>query len=173
MASSSVHRMVFFSGSSEVPPTAAPDTNILLLVLVAQTDVSLLKTFKRVQNFTSEDIELLREVLRPFQRLATTPHVLAETSNFLDQAPQYRRVSLTDALRNFIRSHTEFYEESRLLAERDEFAELGLSDAGLSSLSNEFTIITMDFHLAGKIRQSGGSVINFQQLRSQRIRPSV
>jgi len=153
--------------------TAAPDTNILLFWLVAQTDLSLLKTFKRVQSFDSQDVDLLRDVLRPFQRLATTPHVLAETSNFIDQAPQYRRASLYENFQAFIQLEEEFYEESRLLSQRDEFEELGLADTGLSSLSSKFTVITMDFKLTGKILQAGGTVINFQQVRSQRIRPSA
>jgi len=149
--------------------SCAPDTNVLLFFLVAQTDISLLRTFKRVQNFDSQDVEILRDVLKPFQTIATTPHVLTEVSNFIDQAPQYRRADLIRALQSFIQSNAESYEESRLLSARDEFAELGLSDTGLSSLSAQFTVITMDFHLAGKIRQAGGSVINFQQIRNQRI----
>lgn len=134
--------------------------------------MALLKTFKRVNQFNSQDFDLLRDVLRPFRRIATTPHVLAETSNFIDQAPQYRRLALVQALRDFIRSNIEFYEQSKVLSDRDEFAELGLADTGLSSLSNQATVITMDFRLEGKIKHLGGSVINFQQVRTRRI-PSL
>jgi len=166
-----VHKTVYCLPSSNLPPTGAPDTNILLLYLVAETDISLLRTFKRVQSFNSQDVDVLSVVLQPFRRFVTTPHVLAETGNFIDQAPQYRRADLLETYRSFIATQDEVYEDARSLTNRDEFAALGLADTGLSSLSSRFTVITMDFQLTGKIQQAGGSVINFQQVRSQRIRP--
>ena len=164
-----MRRTASFLANSKALETCAPDTNVLLFFLVAQTDLSLLRTFKRVQNFDSPDVEILRDVLEPFRNMVTTPHVLTEVSNFIDQAPQYRRADLVRALQTFIHSTTESYHESRVLSDRDEFAALGLSDTALSALSDECTVITLDFHLAGRIRQAGGSVINFQHARSQRI----
>lgn len=165
------HRMVSYLASSKALASCAPDTNILLFYLVAQTDISLLRTFKRVQNFDTQDVELLRDVLEPFQTIITTPHVLAETSNFIDQAPRYRRADLFETFRDFIKSNAESYEESTILSQRHEFFDLGLADTGLSSLSSQFTVITMDFHLSGRIQKAGGAVINFQHTRSKRIRP--
>ena len=157
--------------SSRGLASCALDTNILLFYLVGETDISLLRTFKRVQNFDAQDIEVLRDVLKPFQTIITTPHVLAETSNFIDQAPHYRRADLFETFRDFIKSNAESYEESKFLSQRDEFFDLGLADTGLSSLSSQFTVITMDFHLSGRIQQAGGAVINFEHVRSERIRP--
>lgn len=133
--------------------------------------MSLLRTFKRVQSFNSIDVDLLSVVLKPFRQFVTTPHILAETGNFIDQAPQYRRADMIETYRAFIATQDEIYEDARSLASRPEFDALGLADTGLSSLSARCTVITMDFHLSGKIHQAGGSVINFQEARSQRIRP--
>ncbi len=144
-----------------------------MLYMVAQTDISLLRTFKRVQSFDSQDVDMLGQMLKPFQGLITTPHILAETGNFIDQAPQYRRAELHQAFQRYIRECNEIYEEAKLLADRSEFATLGLSDTGLCSLSIRSTVITMDFELSGRIIAIGGSVINFQQVRSRRIRPSA
>jgi len=132
--------------------------------------MSLLQTFKRVQNFNSQDVDVLAVVMQPFRQFVTTPHVLAETGNFIDQAPQYRRADLLETYRSFIATQDEVYENARSLTKRPEFVALGLADTGLSSLSSRFTVITMDFQLAGKIQRAGGSVINFQQARSERIR---
>jgi len=154
--------------------TAAPriailDTNVLLLLLVAKTDESLLRTFKRVQSFEPSDISLLDEVLAPFNGFLSTPHVLAEVSNFVDQAPQHRRSELVQELKHYIHAHREHYEAASLLCERGEFEKLGLADTGLSRLSSESTVITTDHHLAGKIQASGGSVVNFNHARSTRL----
>lgn len=162
---------MFSLHSSRALPICAPDTNILLLFLSAQTDISLLRTFKRVQAFNSQDVDLLSIVLQPFRRFVTTPHVLAETGNFIEQAPLYRRADLLETYRSFIADQDEIYEDARSLTDRDEFLALGLADTGLSSLSSRFTVITMDFLLTGKIQQAGGSVINFQQVRAQKIHP--
>lgn len=146
--------------------TAVLDTNVLLLLLVAQTDVSLLRTFKRVQSFEASDVELLSKILSRFQSFVSTPHVLSEVSNFLDQAPLYRRSDLIQALQRYINAHAERYDAATLLANREEFALLGLADTGLISLSHELVVITVDFRLAGKIEASGGGVINFNHARS-------
>jgi hypothetical protein len=151
----------------------ALDTNILLLWLVAETDSSLLQTFKRVQIFDEQDIPLLQDILRPFSTLVTTPHVLAETSNFIQQAPSHRRSDLAETLRRYVDNYNERYEAARSLSTRAEFMWLGLSDTGLSSLSTELTIVTADTRLTGEIESLGGSVINFNRARTARLLQSA
>ena len=145
------------------------DTNVLLLLLVAWTDASLLRRFKRVSQFRQQDVDLLVDLVLRFRGLLTTPHVLAEVSNFLDQAPQQSRSEIQAALKLFIRRAEEIFERSSLLIDRAEFDALGLADTGLSALSDRATVITTDFHLHGRILQRGGRCINFQQLRSTEL----
>jgi hypothetical protein len=146
----------------------------LLLLLVAKTgDLSLLTTFKRVRSFDSLDVDLLAVILKDLHRLATTPHILAETSNFIDQAPRYRRAELVGILKEFIAQQEEVYEDARTLSVRAEFEALGITDTALSSLSLRFTVITTDFELSGRIASVGGSAINFRQIRSRRIWPTL
>jgi hypothetical protein len=148
---------------------AALDTNVLLLRLAAAADPTLLRRFKRVQVFEPEDIHLLSTTLRPFRHILTTPHVLAEASNFIDQAPAYARTKLIAAFQRFVRESEEQYRAAVELCVREEFSLLGLSDTGLSELSQTATVITTDYRLAGKIRSIGGSAINFDKLRSDRL----
>ena len=123
----------------------------MLLWLVARTDVSLLHRFKRVQAFTKRDIEILRNVIEPFHQFVTTPHILSETSNFIDQAPAGRRSYLIDEFKNFIRAGAEVYAPATALIERGEFNALGLTDTAMAELSAEAVVITVDYRLAGKI----------------------
>lgn len=145
------------------------DTNILLLKIVAETDASLLRTFKRVQQFEERDIALLGELLSEFSALISTPHVLAETSNFIDQAPEYRRTELIDSFKRYVAESEERYESALGLVGRAEFVSLGLADTGLSSLSKIAVVITTDFHLTGRIEATGGSVVNFNRIRSSQM----
>jgi len=148
------------------PTKVILDTNLLLLWLVARADATLLQQFKRVQQFTYQDIELLQSFLQPYEKFVTTPHILSETSNFLDQAPSWQRTALINALKDFIRSGVEVYRPAGELIERDEFNALGLTDTGIAQLSAEAVVLTVDFRLAGKIEAMGGNALNFNHYRT-------
>ena len=130
---------------------AALNTNVLLLKLVADTDKTLVESFKRVNSFQLSDIPTLGRLLERYQGLVTTPPVLAETSNFLDQAPAYRRDDLLRSLSAFVRNSREAFVEARRLIEAELFQTLGLTDTGLVELSTTTTVITTDHQLWGKI----------------------
>jgi hypothetical protein len=142
------------------------DTNVLLLWLVLRVDIGLLRNFKRVRSFTVEDAQLLWSLATSFAAIVATPHVLSQTSDFVEQAPDYRRPALIEALRSFIAEHNEWYEEARLLCGLDQFQSVGLADAGLLSISGRATVVTADRKLAGQIEGRGGHVINFNHYRS-------
>jgi hypothetical protein len=72
--------------------------------------------------------------------------VLAEVSNFIDQAPQHRRLALIESLRKFADENREHYEQARNLVQRTEF-------------------VTMDFHLYNRIVLLGREAINFNHRR--------
>ena len=154
---------------SGIQRLALLDTNVLLLFLVGETDVSLLKTFKRMQAFEAGDLGLLADALRPFRQILTTPHVLAETSNFVDQAPLYRRQDLIAALRRFAERNEERFEAAKELMTRKEFEYVGLADVGLVSLSSVATVLTIDYRLAYEISVNRGAVVNFQHLRGEQM----
>jgi len=158
---------------NRAPLAVLLDTNILLLWLVGNTDAALLLTFKRVQSFEERDLVLLERLLRPFQRMITTPHILTEVSNFVDQSPMYKRARLVESLREFIQDHAEIYESAVTLVDRSEFNSLGLSDTALVSLSADAVIITTDFHLSERIASQGGQAINFNRARSSYLVPAT
>jgi hypothetical protein len=146
--------------------TALLDTNILLMWLVGLTGPSLFVTFKRVDTFQASDFVLLSRFLQPFRKLITTPHVLAEVSNFIDQAPLHRRKDLIASLKAFVDRYPEHYEAAAILIHRDEFTAFGLTDTGLSALSADAVIVTTDFRLSGRIQALGGNSVNFNHLRT-------
>ncbi len=135
--------------------------------LAGRTDITLLEKFKRIGMFSRQDLELLRDILLPFDSFVTTPHILSETSNFLDQAPYWLRAALLQEFKNFIRQGVEVYDPAESLMERDEFNVFGLTDTALSKLSSDAVVITVDFRLAGKIASNGGHVLNFTHFRAK------
>ena len=146
--------------------TAALDTNVLLLKLVAETDRSLLGTFKRVNLFTLGDVPKLASLLEQYQELVTTPHVLAEVSNFLDQAPAHRRADLIRSFSTFIQNSREAFERAKQLVTASDFESLGITDTALLSLSSNLTVVTTDYELWGRIVRVGGNCVNFNHFRT-------
>jgi len=141
------------------------DTNLLLFFLVAQVDLSIVRSFKRVSQFRASDLQPLRDMVEAFSSLTTTPHVLAEVSNFVDQAPVQWRSQLIEALRSFAEDHQERYESSAQLMSREEFRKLALTDTALLSLSREMVVATLDYRLHGQILAWGGQTIHFDDVR--------
>jgi hypothetical protein len=138
------------------------DTNVLLLWLVALTNPKMLFEFKRVQSFSYRDIVLLRDIVARCAEHLTTPHVLAETTNFVRQAPAHRRPLLLEAPRVYIDEAAEVYRPAKVLARRAEFLSLGLSDAGLFELGSDAVVVTTDHRLAAEIANAGGDSIHFE-----------
>ena len=54
------------------------DTNLLLLVLIGGTPS--IAGFKRTSGYTTKDYKLLLNVIDQFEKLISTPHILAEVS---------------------------------------------------------------------------------------------
>ena len=53
------------------------DTNLLVLLLVGLVNKRRILDFKRTQNFTIEDFDILLRLVNWFGKLFTTPHVLS------------------------------------------------------------------------------------------------
>lgn len=152
--------------------TAVLETNLVLLLLVAEKDRGLLRRYKRVQMFDDRDVSLLQELPGSFRSTLTTPQILTEVSNLLGQVPPHERPKLMAALVGYISSRREIYVESNDLAQRDTFHRLGLTDASFEELSSTHTVITEDYRLAGKIHAMGGKAVNFDHLRSGYLLPN-
>ena len=63
---------------------ALVDANLLVLFLVGSVNKRRILTFKRTQNFTIEDFDLLTNLIDWFGGLFATPHVLSQTSDLTD-----------------------------------------------------------------------------------------
>jgi hypothetical protein len=54
------------------------DTNLLVLFLVGMVNKRRILNFKRTQDFTIEDFDLLSRLIDWFGKLVSTPHVLSQ-----------------------------------------------------------------------------------------------
>jgi hypothetical protein len=125
----------------------------------------LVRTFKRLNSFSSEDIELLHQTLKVFSTISTTPHVLTEVSNLANALPQWRK---EDWASHFA-SQVGIVDEKWLPAQsivRSPAIFLGLTDAALCELASTHVILTIDFPLSNFLESRKLNVLNFNHLRA-------
>ncbi|NUM53004.1 MAG: hypothetical protein HUU46_05115 [Candidatus Hydrogenedentes bacterium] len=143
------------------------DTNILLLLIVGLTDVNCITSFKRTAQFTNEDYYVLQNALSLFDVHLVTPHILSEASNLMGHSASPPPPVLRANLRQIIFQCKEFVRESAVLAQRREFLQFGIADAGIAELATGGAVVlTDDSQLYHYLSGVGGSAVNFNHLRT-------
>jgi hypothetical protein len=148
------------------------DTNVLLLLLIAQFDPAFIGR-KRLEKYTPDDAQLLIAFAGKFNRILTTSHILAETSNLAAQALTGRRKDEffnrlfpifssgnRDALHQCPIATVDF--------DRAIFVRLGLTDAGVIAAINidaKRLLLTDDLDLYSAAVGKGVPSINFTHMR--------
>jgi len=140
------------------------DTNLLLLLWCADFDPELLGSFKRLKTYSKKDLELLRDTLKHFPILRTTPHVLTEVSNLANSLPSRRKEEWAEYFGSRLETIPEEWIPAKSIATEPSFF-LGLTDAGLGILASSHVILTMDFPLSNYLETMRLNVINFNHLR--------
>ncbi|MGA2249704.1 hypothetical protein [Terracidiphilus sp.] len=147
------------------------DSNLLLVLVSGQMGQRVFQSFKRVQDYTIADHQLLVRFLSTFKSLITTPHILTEVSNLANSLPQnykpewYKNFAFLIASQEKNASTFEKWIPAAELIQGPEFIAFGITDAALSRLAAEALIVTEDFRLAGFLQSQGMDVLNFHHLR--------
>jgi hypothetical protein len=146
------------------------DTNVLLLFLIAVFKPSLIGK-KRLEKYDEPAGNLLVDYVGQFQRILTTPHVLAETSNLARQIVGGRlRQDLFSGLHPlFCLQESGSFKQiivDGAAIDATIFQRIGLTDSGLTELvkNGEF-LLTDDLDLYVASVTTGGIAINFTHMR--------
>jgi len=142
------------------------DTNLLVLFIVGATDTSLINGHKRLTQFSTKDFYNLNEYVGQYPSIATTPHVLAETSNFLLDTKLSFREEVMAYFKVFVHGILERHIPSNKVVQSIAFSRLGVADSGL--LSDEFTncvLLTDDGKLHTEALRLKRHATHFNELR--------
>ena len=115
------------------------DTNLLLLLIVGRTDRSYLRTHKRTADYDLRDLDFVEQLVGQYDRIATTPHVLAEASNLLRQIENPARDRIQRKLSDFVSSAEELFVAGSDACRHDRYIELGLTDAAILTVCAAFS----------------------------------
>lgn len=142
------------------------DTNLLLLFVVGSYDQNRIATFKRTKKFGKDDYMLVKRFVDCFKTIRTTPSILTEVSNHLNQLPEELQAEFYVAFSDCIANLFEVYEKSVTLSKIDSFTKYGLTDTSIiEDAKNNYVVLTDDFPLSGYLNASGVDAINFNHLR--------
>ncbi len=142
------------------------DAGVLLLYFVGRFSPEQIARFKRTDSFSTDDYKLLCLLLSRFERLLTTPNILAEVSNLSGQIGEPLRTKYFEKLQTEICALHEEYITSREAATGTSFVRFGLTDASIHLLAKgSYLVLTVDFDLYQFLQSQGIDAINFNHLR--------
>lgn len=143
------------------------DTHLLLLYFVGSFRRGQITQFKRTNNFSVEDFDLLDHLIGQFTQVLTTPHILTEVSNLAGQLGAHLEPEFFAIFAEGITRLDERQLPSTEVAQQQEFIRFGLTDAALVSLARKSCLVlTAEFPLANYLQSLGVDVINFNHFRS-------
>jgi len=137
------------------------------LLFVGQYDPTRIEKFKRTDQFTIGDFELLADYIEQFKEVITTPSILTEVSNLLGQLPENLRYYFWQHFARGLKNLHEHYTPSQELGDQNAFPKFGLTDTAiLDAASGRYLVLTDDFRLTQYLTGQNIDVINFNHLRS-------
>ncbi len=151
-----------------MPPTGYfIDANLLVLLVVGNTDRTLISKHRRLRGYSAADYDILIDILSQVERIFTTPNTLTEASNLLAQHGDPERSLIFDTLRAVIHDNIEVVVRSEVASSRSEFNRLGLTDSVLLEVVSEETpLITVDIDLyLAALREGRNTALNFAHIR--------
>ena len=151
-----------------MPPTGYfIDANLLVLLVVGNTDKALISKHRRLRGYSVEDYDTLINILSQAELIFITPNTLTEASNLLAQHGDPERSLIFDTFRGLIHDNIEVVVRSRVASSRSEFNMLGLTDSVLLEVVSEETpliTVDMDLYLAA-LQEGWNAALNFNHLR--------
>lgn len=143
------------------------DTNLLLLYIVGRTGREYIAKHRRLGDYSAGDFDALLNILVREDAVYVTPNTLTETSNLLGQHREPERSRFMIMLRHIIHDSQEVYVASTQASSRQDFLQLGLTDAVLlDAVSEETPLLTVDKKLhSAALAKGDGAAFDFLVLR--------
>jgi hypothetical protein len=136
----------------------------LLVLAVGRIDPPRLGRDSHLKAYTSADYEILQHYAAIFPTRVTTPHILAEVSNHLDNIDPRLLPALSTALIDWSPIR-ESWTPAVTLCARPEYSAVGLTDAAILQAARPKTVIlTADRSLWGALAKRQMNVVHYSEI---------
>lgn len=140
------------------------DTNLLLLLLIGNTPS--IGEFKRTSGYSQSDFLLLLSLVDQFEKLISTPHILAEVSNLTNGLYGSKLGDFYETLKSLLPTILEVHTPALTISQEYELSPYGVTDVGImATAKGNFLVLTDDLRVAGFAHQHCVDVINFNHVR--------
>jgi rRNA-processing protein FCF1 len=150
------------------------DTNLLLVYLVGLYDITqghqLVNNFKRTKGkYKSGDFDVLDAFLKNFHVRTTTPHLLTEVCNILDNELNYtaRDICLGLIQKVIVDAFHEHYIPAKQLLAEDKVLTYGVADMGImrSAVAGPYLVLTDDDPLSIYLNKVGVATLSLPEIK--------
>lgn len=142
------------------------DANLLCLIVAGNYAPAAIGRHKRLKAYSRDDFGRVTELISPFQKVVTCPHILTETSNLLANTHESEKCILLEGLKFLILSMDEIQYPSALTCEHRAYQRLGLTDAVLMTMDlASAPLLTANLNLTLAAQSDGRKVINYNWYR--------
>ncbi|CDO35842.1 PIN domain-containing protein [Novosphingobium sp. KN65.2] len=142
------------------------DANLLCLIVAGFSAPKAIGRHKRLKAYGVEDFERVRELITPFDKVITCPHILTETSNLLANTNDVEKRDLLEGLKVLLQNMEEVRPPSLLACDHQAYHRLGLTDAVLLSMElSGAPLLTADLDLMLAASKEGRKAINYNWYR--------
>jgi len=116
------------------------DSNLLLVLAVGRIDPQRLGRDSHLKAYSAADYEILHRYSAVFRARVTTPHILAEVSNHLDNIDPRLLPALSTALNDW-NPIRESWTPATTLVARTEYLTVGLTDVAIMQVARPKTVV--------------------------------
>jgi hypothetical protein len=143
------------------------DSNLLLLYCVGKHRIDLVPQFKRTKQYTTDDFALVSQIWVRFQKIYTTPTILAEVSNLARQVRESDCEPLMRTLVDVIPLMEEQHKPSSSLTANPSFVKFGLTDSSIAEIAQrKIVVLTDDFPLSQYLNKQKLVAFQFSHFRT-------
>lgn len=107
------------------------DANLLLMYLLGSYDLAAMRAFKRTQQYSREDWQMMERLTRRFKKMVTTPNVITEVSNLAGQLGEPIKTRFFSQMAKGVERLTEEYCPSLDACLHQYFAKCGVTDCAI------------------------------------------
>ncbi len=142
------------------------DTNLLVMYLIGLYDRNLVPQFKRTEKYTTDQFDFLEYYVSQFSKLIVTPHVLAETWNFVEKLPKNDFEAFLDKVLPSIQIFEEEYIDKSTIISANGFSYIGITDMAVikAAKATSCLVITDDLRAYAQFFENGVDTININHL---------
>lgn len=146
------------------------DSNAFIILIIGLMDLNLLATHKRTSIYEAKDFETLLAFIESFDKIITTPHVLTEVDNLLNDFSGNQKYPYIKTITELVKLTSEKYIRSIDVIDDHHFFELGLSDSIILHLRSEYDLlITADSNLSDHAKSLNILVLDLVEYRNSRF----